>query len=84
MHGKLTIEELSYEEAFAELETIVATLESNQRPLEESMALFERGQSLAQHCSALLDRAELKIRVLSGEDSLADDGSQDLIDLSEE
>ncbi|MFN3491940.1 MAG: exodeoxyribonuclease VII small subunit, partial [Anaerolineales bacterium] len=40
------VEELTYEEALAELELIVETLESNQNPLEEAMKLFERGQEL--------------------------------------
>ena len=38
------VEELSYEEAFAELETIVNVLEGEQNPLDEAMSLFERGQ----------------------------------------
>ncbi len=59
------MEELSYEEAFAELETIVATLENEQRALDESMALFERGQNLSKRCSLLLEEAELKVRQLS-------------------
>jgi hypothetical protein len=41
-----SLEKLSYEAAFAELETIVAALESGERPLEESMTLFARGQAL--------------------------------------
>jgi exodeoxyribonuclease VII small subunit len=65
------IEALSYEEAFAELEKIVAALESGERPLEESMALFERGQALTKHCGELLDKAELKVKALVG-DSLED------------
>jgi exodeoxyribonuclease VII small subunit len=55
---------LSYEQAFTELEEIVFGLESNQKTLEESMALFERGQTLAQHCADLLDQAELRVRLL--------------------
>jgi exodeoxyribonuclease VII small subunit len=65
------IEALTYEEAFSELETIVAALESGERPLEESMILFERGQALTKHCAGLLDKAELKVQGLVGE-SLAD------------
>ena len=61
------IEELAYEEAFAELEKIVTMLETEQRPLDESMALFERGQALGRHCTALLEKAELKVQQLSGE-----------------
>jgi exodeoxyribonuclease VII small subunit len=39
------IDVLTYEEALSELEKIVAALESGERALEESMTLFERGQS---------------------------------------
>ena len=62
------VEELSYEEAFAELETIVNVLEGEQNPLDEAMSLFERGQALVQRCGALLDGAELKVRQLSGDE----------------
>ena len=61
------VEELSYEEALAELEGIVESLEGEQNPLEESMKLFERGQALVTHCSALLESAQLKVQKLSGE-----------------
>lgn len=60
-----SVEDLTYEEAFAELENIVSTLENAQNPLEESLTLFERGQALARRCSALLENAELKVRKLS-------------------
>ncbi len=60
------IEELTYETAFAELESIVDALESEQRSLDESMSLYERGQALVKRCAELLDKAELKIRQLSG------------------
>jgi exodeoxyribonuclease VII small subunit len=73
------IDQLSYEAAFRELEGIVATLEANQRPLDEAMALFERGQALAARCAALLDQAELKIRTLTGFDRVAaaDEGPEE-------
>ena len=63
------IEEMTYEEALAELESIVATLEgdASQNPLEEAMKLFERGQALVTRCSALLEAAELKVQKLAGE-----------------
>lgn len=56
------IDELSYEEAFAELESIVAALENSQLALEDSLALFERGQLLANRCADLLDSAELRVQ----------------------
>lgn len=61
-----TVEQLSFEQAFAELEAIVAQLEAGQLPLEESLALFERGQALAARCGHLLENAELKVKQLVG------------------
>ena len=61
------IEILSYEEAYAELESVVTVLESGDQPLEEAISLFERGQKLTSHCAELLAKAELKIQELSGE-----------------
>ena len=62
------VETLTYEQAFAELETIVAELESEEHTLDEAIARFERGQTLAKHCADLLDKAELKVRQISGDD----------------
>ena len=64
--SKKTSEELSYEEAFAALESVVEALESEQRPLDEAIALYERGQALSKYCATLLEKAELKVRQLSG------------------
>jgi exodeoxyribonuclease VII small subunit len=61
------IEKLTYEQAFAELETVVSALETGEQSLEDALALFERGQGLTKHCAELLDKAELKVRKLSGE-----------------
>ncbi len=65
------VKELSYEQALAELETIVASLESGTLQLEETMSLYERGQALTRHCVELLDKAELRVKQLSG-DSIVD------------
>lgn len=61
------VSELTYEQAFAELEEIVTALESEERSLDVSMSLFERGQALARYCADLLDQAELKVQQISGE-----------------
>ena len=55
------VEGLTFEQAFAELEEAVRTLERGDLLLEESLALYERGQELAAYCAQLLDEAELKI-----------------------
>ncbi|MEY2817516.1 MAG: Exodeoxyribonuclease 7 small subunit [Chloroflexota bacterium] len=64
------VEELTYEEALAELEQTVEALESEQNPLDEAMKLFERGQALAARCGVLLDAAQLKVQKLVGETTL--------------
>ena len=62
------VEELSYEDAMIELESIVSALEEGNQKLEESMALFERGQLLMKRCAELLEAAELKVRQLAGDE----------------
>ncbi len=62
------VEELSYEEALAELEEIVTALEGEQSQLEDAIKLFERGQALASRCGVLLEAAELKVKQVVGED----------------
>jgi exodeoxyribonuclease VII small subunit len=49
---------LSFEAALRELETIVARLEQGDVDLEDSIALYERGQALKSHCEAKLKAAE--------------------------
>ncbi|MGE5775661.1 MAG: exodeoxyribonuclease VII small subunit [Chloroflexota bacterium] len=62
------VEELTYEEALAELEEIVSALEGEQNRLEEAIKLFERGQALAGRCGVLLEAAELKVRQVAGDE----------------
>ncbi len=52
---------LSFEKALAELEDIVAKLESGQAALEESIKLYERGAALKAHCETTLKSAQEKI-----------------------
>ncbi len=65
------VEELTYEEAFAELEEIALALEDGRNSLDEAMKLFERGQALSARCAALLESARLQARRLAG-DSLTE------------
>jgi len=58
---------LSYEEAARELEALITALDDPQISLEETLALYERGQSSAKRCNSLLEHAELRLRQLSGE-----------------
>lgn len=65
------VEDLSYEEALAELEQVVSALENEQGQLEDAIRLFERGQALAARCGVLLEAAELKVKQVVGEDVVA-------------
>jgi exodeoxyribonuclease VII small subunit len=58
------IEDLSFEEAFAELEELVQQLEAGDLTLDQAMALFERGTALATQCNDRLDAAELRVQQL--------------------
>jgi exodeoxyribonuclease VII small subunit len=67
------IAKLSFEQALAELEKIVGQLESGQAPLEESIALYERGARLKAHCEARLEQARLKVeKIVVGRDGAAE------------
>jgi exodeoxyribonuclease VII small subunit len=59
------MENLSFEEAFAQLEAAVAALQDGQLPLERALHYYEEGVKLAQHCNELLQRAELSVQQLS-------------------
>ena len=61
------IDKLTFEQAYAELEDVVGALETGEQSLDDALALFERGKGLTKHCAELLDKAELRIRRISGE-----------------
>lgn len=69
------IASMSFEDALRELEGIVGKLESGQAPLEESIALYQRGAALKAHCSGKLKDAQLKVEkiVLSPDGSASTD-----------
>ena len=52
---------LTFEQSLAELEKIVAELESGQAPLERSIEMYERGAALKAHCEARLEAARLRV-----------------------
>jgi len=55
---------LSFEEAYAQLEAAVAALQDGQMPLERALHYYEEGMKLAQYCSDLLEKAELRVQQL--------------------
>jgi exodeoxyribonuclease VII small subunit len=58
------IKGMSFEKALKELETIVTRLERGDVELEESIAIYERGEALKEHCDRLLKQAEAKVEKL--------------------
>lgn len=59
------IANLSFEQALAELEQIVARLESGQAPLEQSIDMYKRGSLLKAHCEAKLNAARLQVEKIT-------------------
>ena len=50
-----------FEDALKQLESIVNRLENQEVPLEDSVALYEKGMELSKYCTEILEQAELKI-----------------------
>ncbi|OJV96874.1 MAG: exodeoxyribonuclease VII small subunit [Chloroflexi bacterium 54-19] len=59
--GAEAIQKLSFEEAYERLNETAARLERGNLSLELSLALYEEGVLLSQHCENLLDKAELRV-----------------------
>ena len=59
------ISNMSFEEAMKELEATVGKLEHGEATLEESIALYERGAALRQHCDAVLRQAEERVEKIT-------------------
>jgi len=57
----MSIENLSFEDAMRDLETIVRKLEEGKTSLEESIASYEKGASLRAHCEKKLKDARLRV-----------------------
>ncbi len=55
------VQKLSFERAIEELESIVKRLEDGKVPLEESIAIYERGEALKRRCDELLRQAEARV-----------------------
>jgi exodeoxyribonuclease VII small subunit len=59
------VAQLSFERAIDELETIVKRLEDGKVPLEESVAIYERGEALKRRCEELLRLAEARVEKIT-------------------
>ena len=61
----------SFEQAFAELESIVSQMESGQMPLEVSLAAYKRGDLLLQYCQKYLTEVEQQVQILNERNQLS-------------
>jgi exodeoxyribonuclease VII small subunit len=59
------VQQLPFERAIEELESIVKRLEEGKVPLEESVAIYERGEVLKRRCEELLRAAEARVEKIS-------------------
>ena len=59
------VKTLSFERAIEELESIVKRLEEGKVPLEESVAIYERGEVLKRRCEELLRQAEARVEKIT-------------------
>ena len=64
-HGWRSMESLTFEDAYAQLEAAVTALQDGQMPLERALQHYEEGMRLAQYCNELLQKAELRVQQLS-------------------
>ena len=70
--GSADISQLSFEEALKALEDVVRRLEGGEVPLDDSIALYERGEKLRGHCQARLDAAQARIeKIVANSDGKA-------------
>ena len=60
----------NFEQAYAELEQIIAQMESAQLPLDASLAAYQRGNSLLQFCQQSLLAAEQQVQILNERNQL--------------
>ena len=63
--SEIDVSRLSFERAIEELESIVRRLEDGKVPLEESVAIYERGEALKRRCEDLLRQAEARVQKIT-------------------
>ena len=68
---------LNFEQAYAELEQIIAQMEAAQLPLDASLAAYQRGNCLLQFCQQSLQAAEQQVQILNERNQLLAYKSQD-------
>ena len=77
-NSQVDVKNLSFERAIEELESIVKRLEDGKVPLEESVAIYERGESLKRRCEELLRQAEARVDKITTDASGQANGTEPL------
>jgi exodeoxyribonuclease VII small subunit len=62
--------ETNFEAAFQALQEVIEKLENSELPLQDALALYERGKALSSQCAAILEKAQLRVSQL-GEETAA-------------
>lgn len=65
-------QELTLEESFEKLESMLAALESRDITLEQSFDVYQKGMELIRQCNRKIDRVEKKMQVMDEEGGLSD------------
>ena len=78
MADNADVPQLSFEKALAELESIVQKLERGDVALEESVAIYERGEALKRRCEELLRQAEARVEKITLDSSGKPTGTEPL------
>jgi exodeoxyribonuclease VII small subunit len=76
--GNSDVKKMPFERAIDELESIVKRLEEGKVPLEESVAIYERGEALKKRCEELLRQAEARVEKITLDSSGKPTGSESL------
>lgn len=66
--GKKSIDKLSIEDTFENINGIIGKLSSDELPLEDSFALYKEGMELISHCNDIIDGVEKQIIILQNEE----------------
>lgn len=77
-NAQADVKKLSFERAMEELESIVKRLEDGKVPLEESVAIYERGEALKRRCEELLRQAEARVDKITTNSSGQPTGTEPL------
>lgn len=77
------VDELTFEQALEQLETIIERVEAGELGLEQSLSQYEHGSKLIKHCRSVLDRVEKRIGEVTGSADaglMIDDGDGEVDD----